>query len=367
MSRINIGILDRIYEEGSDVERRLVSKSDAGIVMARIGAGASELHKTFTHQQIRDLIAANVIRIDRGWFEEGKARARLIAGVSSLTEIPIAEANKMLRQQYYLDEFLKREGRDKNVKRTDASIKETLKAVDADRPTDGQRWDQTVEARLRPSARSFRRWLKVYEYNGFDILALRKHYRNCGNTTSPMHVEASRILNKCVMAYCDERRKPMSKIYGEMKAEFALVNEEREALGQELLTCPAKSTLSERIHALNEFEVYASRNGLAKARAKYAIVGTGLDVNRPLQHVQIDEWKVQLHTIADQMGFGDLLTERDRIALKKERIQACVILDVATRCVLGIRLSPHAELGQLYRYNRYGRVRQERDCKGVRM
>lgn len=343
MSRINIGILDRIYEESTDVQRRLVSKSDAGFVMARIGNGAGELHETFTHQQIRDLIAANVIRIDRGWFEEGKARARLIAGVSSLNQLPVAEANEMLRKQYYLDEFLKREGLDKSVKRTDSCIAATLKAIDVDRPTEGQRWNRSFERRGRPSARSFRRWLRVYEDNGFDVLALRNHYRNCGDTASPLHVEASRILNKCVMAYCDERRKPMSKIYGEMKAEFALVNIEREALGKELLTCPAKSTLSKRIHALNQFEVYASRNGLAKARAKFAIVGAGLDVTRPLQHVQIDEWTLQLHTIAEQIGLSDSLTERDRIALKKERIKICVILDVATRCILGMRLSPRAD------------------------
>lgn len=342
MTRINIGMLDRIYEEKGGVQRRLVSKSDAGFVTARIGDGATEMHETFSHTQVRELIATNLIRIDRGWFEEGRARARLIAGVSDLTHLSVVEANQMLRQQYYIDEFLKLEKRDKKVKRTDASITKALHSIDAERPIKAQRWDQSFEGHRRPSARSFRRWLRVYEENGFDVLCLRKRYRNCGSTASTVHPEAGRILNRHVMAYCDERRKPMSKIYGEMKAEFELVNMERASSGQELLTCPARSTLSNRIHALNQFEVYASRYGLAKARAKFAIVGSGLDVVRPLQHVQIDEWNVQLHTIADQIGVGHFFTEKARIALKKERMRLSVMIDVATRCILGMWLSTTA-------------------------
>ncbi|MBN8978639.1 MAG: DDE-type integrase/transposase/recombinase [Rhizobiales bacterium] len=343
MSRLNIGLLDRIREESSNVQRRVISKSDAGFVMARVGDGAGELHETFTHQQIHDLLAANVIRIDRGWFEEGRARARLLAGVSSLNELPIDEANEMLWRQYYLDAFLKREGMNKSVKRTDKCIAETLRAIDAERPVTAGRCDQKIESRRPPSARTFRRWLRVYEDNCFDLLALRKHYRKSGNAFSGMHPEAERIMNRHVLAYCDERRKSIANIYNEMRAEFMTVNDEREQAGKPVLTCPAKSTLSHRIKALNAFEVYASRCGVAKARAKFAVVGTGLDVVRPLQHVQIDEWTLQLHTIADHVGLSDHLTEADRIKMKKERVKVCVVLDLATRCILAMRLSPRAD------------------------
>jgi putative transposase len=341
MTRINIGPRDRISDGGADY--RLVTSTEAGYVVARVGSGSTELNQTFTHQQLKEALDANIIRIDRGWYEEGRARARLMAGVSSLAELPRDDANEVLRQKYYLDEFLKREAADKKVTRTDASIEKTLKQIDAERPTEGQRCDRPVERKPRPSPRTLRRWLKRYEAGGYDVLALRKRHRNSGIRISPIHPEADRILQKFVVGYCDERRKSKQKLYEEMKAEFKTVNEDREKRGLDPLNCPAKSTLSNRIDALNAFEVYASRYGLAKARAKFVIVGAGLDVVRPLQHIQIDEWALQLHTIAEQIGLGDLLTEEDRIALKKERFKVCVILDVATRCILGMRLSSRAD------------------------
>jgi putative transposase len=341
MTRLNIGPRDRISDGGADY--RLVTIDDVGVVLARVGSTATALNQNFTHQQIKEALDTNIIRIDRGWYEEGRARSRLMAGVSSLNELPREEANEMLRQNFYLDEFLKREASDKKVKRTDASIAKTLQAIDAERSIEGQRCDRPVQTKPRPSARTFRRWLKLYEVGGYDVLALRKKHRNSGNRISPIHPEAERILQQFVVGYCDERRKSKKQLYGEMRAEFKLVNDEREKRGLEPLTCPAKSTLSNRIDALNQFEVYASRYGVAKARAKFAVVGTGLDVIRPLQHIQIDEWRVQLHTIAEQIGLGDVLTEEERIALKKERLYVCVILDVATRCILGMRLSSRAD------------------------
>jgi putative transposase len=337
MTRINIGPLDRISSGSADY--RLVTSDQSGYVLARVGSGSVELNQAFTHQTLKEALDANIIRIDRGWYEEGRARSRLMAGVANLNELPREEANEILRQRFYLDEFLRLEANDKKVKRTDDSLANTLKRIDAERPTKNQRCDRSVEIKPRPSARTFRRWLKRYELGGFDILALRKRQRYSGNRASPIHPEADRILQKFVIGYCDERRKSKKKIYEEMRAEFKSVNDDRLARGLEPLTCPAKSTLSNRIDNLNAFEVYASRHGIAKARAKFAVVSTGLDVVRPLQHIQIDEWRVQLHTIADQIGLGDVLTEEDRIALKKERLYVCVIIDVATRCILAIFLS----------------------------
>ncbi len=342
MTRINIGPRDRISDAGSDY--RLVAATDSGVLLARVGDSGAALNQSFTYRQIKEAIDANLIRIDRGWFEEGRCRARLMAGASGLSELPRAEVNEMLRERHYCDEFIKREASDRTVKRTDESIARTLQAIDAERPVEGKRCDRPEESKPRPSARTFRRWLKRYEAGGYDILALRKRHRNCGgNRASPVHPEAERIMQTFVVGYCDERRKSKKHLYGEMRAEFKRVNEEREAEGLQPLVCPAKSTLSSRIDDLNQFEVYASRYGVAKARAKFAVVGAGLDVVRPLQHIQIDEWRVQLHTIAEQIGLGDMLTEEERIALKKERLYVTVILDIATRCIVAMRISPRAD------------------------
>jgi putative transposase len=342
MSTINIHPTDKL-SRGQDV-LRLMSSTAAGVSLARHSAIAgAELVEFFTHEQLRELIDSNTIRVDRRWYEEGRAKARLLAGVTSLNELPKAELEEVMRRNYYVDEFLKREANDKKVKRTDSSIKSTLATIDSDRPKDGARCDQARETHGTPSARTFRRWLAMYEDGGFDPLALRTRYRNSGNPFSSMHPEASRLLVKHAVSYADERRPTKALVYNQMKAEFIDVNADREAKGLEPITCPARTTLSKQIDALNAFEVFAARHGLSKARAKFAIVSTGLDVSRPLQVVQIDEWYIQLHTIAEKIGLGETLTEEERIDLKKQRLKLCVVLDIATRCVLAIRISDRTD------------------------
>src|SRR5262245_21710172 len=234
MTRINIYPLDRI--SNGDTAYRLVTSNEAGFVIARVGGSGAELHQNLTHQQLREAIDANIIRIDRNWYDEGRARARLMAGVSSLNELPRREANEMLRQRHYIDEFLKREAVDKKITRTDASFENVLKQIDADRPTEGKRCDVAVESKPRPSARTFRRWLKRYEAGGYDVLALRSRIRHRGNRVSPIHPEADRILQKYVVGYCDERRKTKRKLYDEMRAEIKVLNDDRETRGLEPLS-----------------------------------------------------------------------------------------------------------------------------------
>lgn len=327
-----------------DRELRVVSGSaqdPAGYVLSEIGA-QPPLHEALSHEMISTMIAEGSMRIEHGWYEEGRAKARLIAGVSHINQCPPHERAEIMRRDHYIREFLKREATDKEVKRTDASIEATLKAIDEGNEPKG-RCDQEKKTYKRPSARTFRRWLSRFEDNGHDILALRSGHRRSGNTLSQMHPEAIRLLNKHVGTYCDERRWSIKKVYGNLVSDVKNLNAERLVRAAPPIDCPAKSTLADRIKGLNAFEVYASRYGIPAARAKFAINSGGLDVDRPLQHVQIDEWKIQLHTIVDGLGIGEFFTEKDRIKLQKERLKVCVAIDIATRCVIGMRISRRSD------------------------
>ncbi|WP_424631797.1 hypothetical protein [Bradyrhizobium sp. SYSU BS000235] len=169
MTKMNISPLDRITMGAAEL--RFISNSDDGYVLARVGSGP-ELHETFSHDQIKQMIASGTIRIDRNWHEKGHARTRLIAGVNSLSDLSRGEAEKLMRRKYFITEFLKREQNDKNVKRTDASITVALLSIETSRTLRNARCDQTVTYKKPPSARTFRRWLSAYENGGFDALTL---------------------------------------------------------------------------------------------------------------------------------------------------------------------------------------------------
>lgn len=336
MTKININENDRIVLKNS--ERRIVSSNALGYVLARQGHSV-QLHEEFTHAEIAKLIDAGELRIDRNWYDDSRAKARLMAGVDSLTDLKMEEANELLRREYYVSQFLAMEAADKAVKRTDVSIKKAIIQIEMNRLSDGARCDQWIKDKRPPSARNFRRWLKNYEEGGRNIVALRTKHRFSGNMLSNIDPEVHRLLTKYAAEYCSETRPTVSKLHGRLAGELAEINRARKTNGETLLVCPAKATLQRRINKLNQFEVHASRHGINSARAHFAVVGTGLDVIRPLQHVQIDTWTIQLHTIVNDWGLDRYLTPEDRKALKKERLKLCLVLDVATRCVLGFRIS----------------------------
>ncbi|WP_441277181.1 Mu transposase C-terminal domain-containing protein [Tardiphaga sp. 172_B4_N1_3] len=340
--KIIINPHDRIILKNS--ERRVVEQNPLGYILVRAHEKA-ELREELTHKQIKELIDAGEMSIDRNWYESGRANARLLAGVNTLSDLPAAEVFEMRRREYFVTNFLKREAADKAVKRTDECIKDAIAKIEEARPKLEAHCNRPNpdEWPKRPSARSLRRWLKQYENHGASTLALRNKYRFCGNRISNMDPEMLRVLIKHAVSYCSLERPGVNLIYKTMQAEIAALNVEREANGLPRYACPGKETLSRKIKSLNAFEVYASRNGIADARTKFAMVSGGLDVTRPLQHVQIDEWTIQLHTIASALGLDELLTEEDRKYLQTQRLKVCLILDVATRCVLGFRISSRSD------------------------
>ncbi|MGM4886095.1 Mu transposase C-terminal domain-containing protein [Tardiphaga sp. 11_C7_N12_6] len=336
MTKININETDRIILKNS--ERRVVSGDALGYVFSRPGHSV-ELHEQFTHEEIVKLIDAGELRIDRKWYDETRAKARLMAGVDSLTELKVPEANELLRREYYVSQFLAMEAADKQVKRTDVSIKRAIIEIELNRPTSGQRCDRNVTAKCAPSPRTFRRWLKNYEDGGGNVVALRTRHRFSGNKNSKIDAEVHKLLTKYAMQYCSETRPTVSKLHGKLSAELALINRISEANGEPLLVCPSKATLQRRVNQLNQFEVHACRHGINSARARFAVVGTGLDVTRPLQHVQIDTLTIPLHTIVNDWGLDKYLTVEERKELQTERKKICLAFDVATRGVLAFRVS----------------------------
>lgn len=342
MTKIIIGDHDRIILKNS--ERRVAEKDALGYILVRMHENV-ELRESFTHAEIKALIDAGEMSIDHDWYEHSHATARLLAGVNSLSDLTSAELFQVRRREYYVTQFLMREAADKTVKRTDAGIAAALRDIEADRPKQKSACNRKSLDKWppQPSARNFRRWLKTYEDRGAKVLSLRMKHRQCGNRLSSLDPEMNRVLQKHVLSYCSETRPTMKLVYARMKAEVDVMNEERSEQGLPQYVCPAKQTLALKIKNLNQFEVMACRETLSAAKAAFALVGPGLDVTRPLQHVQIDEWTIQLHTIATQLGLDDVLTEEDRKSLSTERLKLCLVLDVATRCVLGFRISPHSD------------------------
>lgn len=321
-------------------EMRVRYRDHDGYVLERCDDG-SGVHESFSHEQIKKLNREGTIRIDRDWFAENNTKARLFSNISYQTQIPTDERDYIEFKEELVKAFIRKRAHDKSVKMTDAGIKAILEIIQMEarehaRKKDPSRCDRVISSRNLPSSRTFRRWLKSYREHGYDTLSLRNRKRFCGNREKRIHPMANKILPTYVFAYCSETQPTYAKLHGQMEAEFAQFNVEREKNGMAPLACPSKATLRTTIGSLNQFEVMACRKGLEAAQHEFRIVGPGMDITRPLQHAQIDEWMVQMHTLVDALELGDVFTEEDRSKLAKERLRICVIIDVATRCILAV-------------------------------
>src|SRR5690606_15729752 len=80
------------------------------------------------------------------------------------------------------------------------------------------------------------------------------------------------------------------------------------------------------------------REDQAIARKEMNIDKRGVDVERPLARVEMDEWKVDLMVLLVDLGAWGKMTVRERLAVERERVWATIAVDVATRCILAMRL-----------------------------
>lgn len=156
-----------------------------------------------------------------------------------------------------------------------------------------------------------------------------------------------------VRNYLSPDKPTIAKIVEDVEMAFAAENLVREADGKSPLKRPSRETIRREINDLGLFECTVAREGLEKARMKFAPVGQGLDVTRPLERVEMDEWMVDLRTLVAGADLKELLDDETCKALglddeddekgkkvKKVRMWLTVAICTTTRCILAMKLSP---------------------------
>lgn len=208
------------------------------------------------------------------------------------------------------------------------------------------RWKASSVSIDVPPARSLRRWLRIYELANCNAVALKDHFGRsrkqdeftpeeygiqqsfavqCASTTRPTMVH----LYKLMRAYINDL----------MRAYINDQNIERTATGQPVLRWPSLKTFQNRINSLPAFFVYAGRWGDKAARAKYAMVTTGVNATYPLERVEADEWNIHLQTLLAQANVWSTLSSEEKTAVERSRLWFSGVIDVATKCILGFRIT----------------------------
>jgi putative transposase len=151
------------------------------------------------------------------------------------------------------------------------------------------------------------------------------------------------IMGKVVSQYLDDQRPSQAIIFREVQGAFMAENERRLAECLPEICCPSRETVRQAIRKLNPFDITLKRHGREAANRQFAPVGMGMDVDRPMQRVEFDEWETDVISLMAEGGLQDYLTVEEKKALgldkKKARWWITVAICCATRCIVGMVIS----------------------------
>lgn len=345
--RMHFGIHDKIVIDG--VMYAAVSSDRDGHVLRRVDS--PDLCEQFTHEQLADFWDRQAMKRHPDFYAPVKVDGRGTdkVGLSALSR---SEQRTIFWRQEWCDRFRALEARGE-CSRSDKSLVAAIKviaplivAAEMEHRSSTARCGGTVEVRRPPTPSTLRRWLRRYETVGLDPIVLRSRYGRSGNRSDRLHPEVRAVLVRVAAGYGDSRR-PTKKLLREvLREEIETLNIARGDRGDERLPVPGMTALSREIGKLNAYQVVASREGQAKARNGFDPVRLGVTVTRPLERVEMDEWKVQLHTLLKRSDLWTQLSDKQKAAVKRTRVWVSVMLDCATRSVLAVHLikkSPTSE------------------------
>ncbi|WP_046866787.1 Mu transposase C-terminal domain-containing protein [Microvirga massiliensis] len=317
-----------------------VSSDEFAHVLRRLDT--PDLCESFTHEEIDAYrqVPGKWGHV-RGFFLSTKAKLRATCRESRIGDLPAKQQVKILWGKSICDGFLRME--DKGLAtRSDASMKAAIKTITTGlleaEMANGRCGSADIQVKWPPSPRTLRRWLRRYEACGYDAMALRDGYGRSGDRTPRFESEERALMREYAERYASRRKPTKRSLLQDLHARIDEENRERAKAGRRLLQKPSRAAFERVIDDLDPFHVYAGREGEAAARKKFYIVRGGLDVTRPLERVEMDEWNVQLQMLLMDAGLWSRLTPEQRAEVERRRLWLSTAIDCATRCFLAARL-----------------------------
>lgn len=334
--RLGIG-----FDTPYGIHYRCLEMTPAGYQLQRIDQ--PDLVETFTLEAMAKAMASAGWRYQAKFFDPVRSRTLLNASVDAFAFIPRDELPKILWKHEWARRFLTKEAAGL-TNRSDRSMRAIIptiaKEIEDQARSAAKRAGDPVGLEAPPSARTLRTWVKLLENGGHDPTALRHRYRECGSSTPGLPAEVELLMAKHAARFADERRPTKVALHRNLCDEIEAINKTRKTDGLPVLPTPCLATFRERVASLPAFDVYAGRFGQEAARRKFYMITTGLNVTRPGERVEMDEWEISLQALLIDNGVWSKLTRTQRLEVERGRFWLSVAQDVATRCFLGLRLLP---------------------------
>lgn len=194
---------------------------------------------------------------------------------------------------------------------------------------------------------TLRKWIRKLRQGG--KFALTAAYERRGNRTGYFSADENALMAKTIKSsFLSPQRLSIAATVRDVTAAFMEENEARIEKGLSELRVPSREAVRLYIRKLDKFKVVVARFGKQYAMRNMKPVGQGLEVLRPLERVEMDEWEVDIITTMKESGLDTLFSHQELIALgliqadtkekkAKDRWWLVVAIDCRTRVILGMQ------------------------------
>ena len=338
-ARYSIGATDRIVWEGA--EYSWAETTERGHILRAPGIATPRLVE---HETFAALLDTGKIRFDRGYWSPRQVRRRE-RGIASHDDLTDEQREQMMHRLRWVEAFESLYVAKKALKSPDGyrdalvvikDLFETEREA-ASRYADGRNGhgDRPAEGWTTPSWSQLGRWVRAYAASDGDPLVLVPMRRRSGHRKSRYGGTVRRIIDRFAALYCTPNRPTVALLHERMAR---MIRRYNRFYGTSY-RIPSVKMLERAVTALPDFDKMAGRHGIDHARRYFQPVYSGPVVSRPMERIEIDEWKVSLHTLLETAGRYARMDEKEKEAVKRIRCWLSVAIDVATRCIVGISLS----------------------------
>lgn len=305
-----------------------------------------------TDRQIATLLRSHRLRCDHDYFARTTVKLKARNDTSNLYDCDEKQLRTILWKKEWCDRFNEARLDPEEPNRPTMSLNSIRDFIESRkepmfqwyRQIYGQRPDQgrIIPGTGRrkefayPSPSTLRNWLLRYRQFDERAEAFKTNYHRCGNRNQ-LNPEVKAVVEQCVKLYPSASKPAMWDIYLKVEGRLAYINRDRPENDQ--LTVSYK-TVRRHIHQIPPFIKDAGREGLDRAKRRYASVGRGLRIRNYLERVEIDDWEADLFVLLKETSVWEKLTPSQRKKVERERCTVTAAIDVATRCIVGLNVTP---------------------------
>ncbi len=188
-----------------------------------------------------------------------------------------------------------------------------------------------------PNACTILGWKRIYRASGRRIESLKDHRGKASSID--IDQESYVFITSRLREFLTEQRHSGNEVIAKTIMEIEVENAKRAKAGKTLLQSRGRSVLHEWLKKFGPFAIMAGREGLAAAKREFSGVGKTERATRPGECFQIDEWEVDARNFIRSGPLREGLDKKTLAALPRGRRWMYIVIDVATRYVVGFALS----------------------------